>query len=426
MSPSAIVFSISSRAVTALKSAPFQEAQPPLKKPSIQGHDVLVDEAAQASRQGQFKAGLTGIRALAAMMVLAFHVFAMAGPRVLSFHMGDLEVPYHWLITCSWMGANMFFVLSGFLLAIPFSQNVEGQRGSIATGAYLLRRIRRVIPAYWLQIVILCAVAYFTANLPSWRVIAAQFLFLQNFWPGYSEALNAVYWTLPVEFGYYLLLPVFAVIVSLFAGAKRIAWLATGFILIAAAIVYRTLMYAVVADEPQQTKFFMLMQLPGLIDHFAIGMLLAWVYVRHGRSIKPWMSDLMVVIGLLGIVFMMLMVELNFRTYWEGNAMLLYGYTITAMFIGTVVLGTAVGGRLSRILFANSAMLFIGIISYSLYLWHYPILIWTQKLLDHLSISGDRLWWLIGMGVPLSVLAAMISYALAERPFLAHRRAAGK
>ena len=408
-----------------IESASIPETLPPLNEPPTHGHDILVEEAAQASRQDQFKSGLTGIRALAALMVLAFHVFAMAGPRALSLHLGDLEIPYHWLITCSWMGANIFFVLSGFLLAIPFSQQVEGQRGSIAVRAYLLRRIRRVIPAYWLQIVILCVVAYFTASLPSWRVIAAQFLFLQNFWPGFSEALNAVYWTLPVEFGYYLLLPVFAAIVGVFASSKRIAWLTASVLLIIAAIVYRTLMYAVVADEPQQIKFFMLMQLPGLIDHFAIGMLLAWVHVRHGRSIKPWMSNLMVATGLLGIVFMMLMVELNFRTYWEGNAMLLYGYSITAIFIGVVVLGTATGGRLSRILFANSSMLFVGIISYSLYLWHYPILIWTQKLLDYFSIGGDRLWWLIAIGVPLSLLAAMISYALVERPFLAHRRPAG-
>ena len=62
--------------------------------------------------------------------------------------------------------------------------------------------------------------------------------------------------------------------------------------------------------------------------------------------------------------------------------MLLYGYTITAIFIGVVVLGTATGGRLSRILFANSSMLFVGIISYSLYLWHYPI-----PILQHTSCS---------------------------------------
>ena len=64
-------------------------------------HDLLLSEAASASRAGQFNAGLTGIRALAALMVLAHHVFALAVPRVLSFSIGEAQITYHWLITCS-------------------------------------------------------------------------------------------------------------------------------------------------------------------------------------------------------------------------------------------------------------------------------------------------------------------------------------
>jgi len=396
-----------------------------VNSPASRGHDYLVHEAASASRADQFSAGLTGIRALAALMVLSHHVFAVAGPRVLSLHIGAVQITYHWLITCSWMGANVFFVLSGFLLAIPFARHIEGTGGAVRVGPYLARRIKRVVPAYWVQILILCAVLYFASALPAWQVIAAQFFFLQNFRQHYAAALNGVYWTLPVEFGYYLLLPLFAAFAGLVSTRKRIAWLTLSAALIAAAIAYRTLMYATVAEDPQPTKFYMLMQLPGLIDHFAIGMLLAWIHVRQAPSLSPRISDGLVVVGLGGIVVMMALVDHYYLVYWNGHAMLYFGYTVTAAFIGALVLGTAMAGPLARALFANTPMLFIGLISYSLYLWHLPILGWTMRLLDRLEVTGDRLWWLAAIGIPSSFLAATVSHYLVERPFMA-RRPVGK
>ncbi len=387
------------------------------------GHDYLIHEAASASRADQFSAGLTGIRALAALMVLSHHVFGLAGPRVLSFNIRNTEITYHWLLTCSWMGANVFFVLSGFLLAIPFARHIEDTGREVRIDTYLTRRIKRVVPAYWVQIAILCVVLYWASALPAWNVIATQLFFLQNFWQNYAAALNGVYWTLPVEFGYYLLLPLFAAIAGLFSTQKRIAWLTLSCSLVAAAIAYRTLMYATVADASQPTKFYILLQLPGLIDHFAIGMLLAWVYVRIAPPFSPRISDGLVIVGLSGIVVMMALVDHFYLVYWNGHAMLYLGHSVIATFIGALVLGTAMAGPLARALFANTPMLFVGLISYSLYLWHVPILIWTMRLLDKFEVTGDRVWWLVGIGIPSSLLAATVSYFLVERPFMVRKPA---
>ncbi|MBL0122658.1 MAG: acyltransferase [Betaproteobacteria bacterium] len=385
------------------------------------GHDYLMREAASASRADQFNEGLTGIRALAALMVLFFHVFAFAGPRALSFNIGGAQFTYHWLITCSWMGANVFFVLSGFLLAIPFVRHIEGQGARVNVGAYLLRRIKRVVPAYWLQIVVLSIVLYNVSALPAWHVIAAHFVFLQNLRQDYASALNGVYWTLPTEFGYYLLLPLFAACSGLFFARKRAAWLILSMALIATAIAYRSLMYASVADAPVGTKFFVLLQLPGLIDHFGIGMLLSWVYVRLPSTLTPRISDGLVLIGISGIVVMMALVDHFYLDYWNGHPLLFFGYTITATFIGALVLGTAMAGQLSKALFANGPMLYVGIISYSLYLWHIPIIRWTITILDQVGVGGDRLWWLVGICIPASFGVATISYYLVERPFMARK-----
>jgi peptidoglycan/LPS O-acetylase OafA/YrhL len=165
------------------------------------------------------------------------------------------------------------------------------------------------------------------------------------------------------------------------------------------------------------------MQLPGLIDHFAIGMLLAWVYVRHAATISDRVADCIMLAGLIGMVSMMWMVDQQYLRYWNGSYMLFVGYTVTAFFIGMLVLGVAMAGprSLANALFANSAMLYLGIVSYSLYLWHPPILQWTMKLLDYFAITGDRLWWLVGISIPLSLLVATISYYWIERPFIARR-----
>ena len=369
----------------------------------------------------QFTGALTGIRSLAALMVLAHHIFAVAGPRVLFFDIGNAQITFHWLLTVSWLGANAFFVLSGFLLAIPFARHIENKGGPVRVGAYLIRRVKRVAPAYWLQIVILVIVLYFSSALPDWRVIAAHFLFLQNFWPNFAFSLNGVYWTLPTEFGYYLLLPIFAACAARCIDNKRVAWLALSVALIITAVAYRWFMFTKIANEPVSTKFFVLLQLPGVIDHFAIGMLLAWVYVRFSGFVSSRMSDALVVVGLSGLVAMMALFDHVYADYWSGHVLLFIGYTITALFIGALVLGAALSGPIARILFANRAMLFVGTISYSLYLWHLPIIRWTIPMLDHFAVTGDRLWWLVVIAVPLSFLAATISFYFIERPFMAQK-----
>ena len=386
--------------------------------------ETLLLEASGASHADQFSAGLTGIRALAAVMVMLFHLFGLAIPRLLSFHLGDWQITYHWLITCSWMGANVFFVLSGFLLAIPFVRSIEGVGSRVDIASYLVRRVRRVVPAYWLQIVILVAVLFLTATLPGWQAIIVHFAFLQNFSQANASALNGVYWTLPTEFGYYLLLPLFAAFAASFTHHRRAAWRLLSVSLIVFAIVYRVFAYSAVAEATVDKKFFALLQLPGLLDHFAIGMLLAWVYVRHAATVSARQADGMMLVGLLGMVSMMALVDHEYLDYWNGHLLLFVGYTITAGFIGMLVLGVAMAGphSLSQALFANSTMLYLGIVSYSVYLWHVPIQMWTMKLLDYFSVGGDRLWWLVGISIPLSILAATLSYYLIERPFIARKR----
>jgi len=199
----------------------------------------LRDEAQAGTHNQQFVLGLTGIRALAAMMVLLHHLFAVAGPRIIWVNFGEFSIKVHFLLTCSWMGANVFFVLSGFLLALPFIARAPAPITLGASLRFIWRRIRRVVPAYWFQIACLLAISTGLATLPDWRMVVSHLLFLQNFSEQYAYALNGVYWTLPTEFGFYLLLPAIAWLAWRMRRGDSRSWLWLCLVLVGFSIAWR-------------------------------------------------------------------------------------------------------------------------------------------------------------------------------------------
>src|SRR5690606_20875778 len=140
-----------------------------------------------------------------ALWVMAFHLNALAGPREISL----LGVELHPLITVGWVGVQVFFVLSGFLLTTHLVQAGSTRGVDAALPGYFLARVRRVFPAYWAQILVLIALHVAMAGaLPPWiGHVPIHLPMLQNFSEPASHAINGVYWTLPIEFAFYLVLP---------------------------------------------------------------------------------------------------------------------------------------------------------------------------------------------------------------------------
>jgi peptidoglycan/LPS O-acetylase OafA/YrhL len=73
-------------------------------------------------------------------------------------------------------------------------------------------------------------------------------------------------------------------------------------------------------------------------------------------------------------------------------------------------------------LFANRVMVFVGVVSYSVYLWHYPVMEWLMRSAFISGFDGYRLPRLLGAAVVLTFLAAALSYAFIERPLMRLRR----
>ena len=171
---------------------------------------------------------LTGLRGLAASWVLLFHLFGVVGPRALFVPGTSIEL--HWLLTSGGAGVWVLYTLCGYLLAGPFVTR-ENSRQVPHIRRYLLRRLWRILPPLWVQILVLSIVAGWADGqmLIRLKEMLPYALLVQNLvLPLSAPAANAVWWTLPVEFDFYLLLPLLFAIVGPHL-ARRPVWQRCGY-----------------------------------------------------------------------------------------------------------------------------------------------------------------------------------------------------
>jgi peptidoglycan/LPS O-acetylase OafA/YrhL len=179
-------------------------------------------------------------------------------------------------------------------------------------------------------------------------------------------------------------------------------------------VAYRYAVFPVGGENPAWISN----QLPGTIDQFMIGTVLAtgWRWWRADHEPGPGVARLSTALaagGFMGIIAMIYYLDSIYDVFWSGKHPAVYvWYSVHAAFVGMLVLGVAMGGPLTRAVFANRVALLLGTISYSLYLWHFPVILWVEKI----GKMGYATFFLVSIVACLAVSA--ISYLLLERPFL--------
>jgi peptidoglycan/LPS O-acetylase OafA/YrhL len=373
-----------------------------------------------------FRPGLTGIRALAASWVMLFHLNAIYGPAWLGLGVGNFMVDVTPLVTIGWVGVNLFFVLSGFLLTTHLLEEYDPANAGRVLRRYARARFLRVFPAYWAQIAILLAIAWIANGAaPPWaRYLPLHFFMAHNLTVESSFAINAVYWTLPIELGFYFCLPL--IFRRLVARGMEPAVLFPRMLIFLAAILVVTLGYRIAAfqayrNEPVNSIVWAINQIPGTLDQFTFGMLVAVVF-RFVRTDPAWatrlsgeaVSTFLFIAGMSGTVAMMYWIH-HTPDYWSGSRLVYVWYTITCVFLAIAVFSIATSSRLTRALFENRAMVFLGTVSYSIYLWHYPV---SRLVAEHMdkAAAGRVGFGLAAFAATVAVSAA--SYYAVERPFM--------
>jgi peptidoglycan/LPS O-acetylase OafA/YrhL len=324
----------------------------------------------------QRSATFDGVRGVAIALVVGFHALGTFAPKTLH--------PLLWPLAGGTLGVDLFFVLSGFLL-------VRSWEANRSLGRFWGRRARRVLPAYWLSLAVLIPLQAPQLLHDVGRL--ALFVTMQPFLaPRLPWTVNASYWSLTPEIHFYLLLPLlYALLTKL--GTRR-----TLLIVFALSIVWRiatTSHYHFPAD-----------MLPGRLDQFAVGMAAATAGERaRALATRGWALAagfaLLVIVSGYGWAF--------WRTGGDPPHVIeALAHPVIGLLIAVGFLRLRHVGRV-RLLEAKPIAA-LGAVSYSLYLWHLPVLM----LVRHLGRTG----WFVGAGVGAALVVATVSYFVIERPLL--------
>jgi peptidoglycan/LPS O-acetylase OafA/YrhL len=332
----------------------------------------------------KYRADVDGLRALAVLPVLLFH--------------GG----FSWL-SGGYVGVDIFFVISGFVIASKLVEELDAGRFSIA--AFYVRRIRRIIPALTATILF----SYFAAMflfLPDAmqdfsRSVVATAAFVSNlyFWKssGYFEtaALDRPLlhtWSLAIEEQFYLFIPV--ALYLAYRYARRYAWLP--FALLAAASLALS---AYVTDKAPTANFFLL---PTRAWELLIGVLLVLLPIKPVSG--KFANEALALVGLCLILYAI--TTFTDATPFPGLSALLP--TLGAAILIQVgrhhssLVGKALSWR---------PVVGIGLISYSLYLVHWPIIVFARYVLLR-NLEGFE----IAAMVAASICLAYLSWRFIETP----------
>ena len=344
-----------------------------------------------------YRADIDGLRAVAVLSVIAFH-FGI-------FH-----------LTGGFVGVDVFFVISGYLISSIIFLDVANSRFSVV--GFYERRIRRIFPALFAMLLVFSAFAlafFLPAELIDFSksVLAATFSGSNfYFWvhSGYFDVHNPDpllhTWSLAVEEQFYILFPIFLVLVRRFFAQ----WLRVSVVFLFAASLLSSA--ATVFFSPV-TAFFM--------PYTRAWELLLGTMLSLGmfpRMHSGWLRNLAALAG-LG------MIACADFLYTSGT--LFPGLSALLPCLGAALIVGAGESGSSAVysLLAWRPFVFVGLISYSLYLWHWPVLLVYQMGLIDLNSEWDRHFGrLLSVGrfehlviLPVSFGLAILSWRFVERPF---------
>jgi peptidoglycan/LPS O-acetylase OafA/YrhL len=308
-------------------------------------------------------------------------------------------------------------VLSGFLLTLPFARAALEGSPPQARLLYFKRRFMRVFPAYYAQLFLILAIGSWFVT---WRPLSgvdliAHLVMFFNIGAEPVRPVVGLWWTLPVELGFYILLPFIAPLLRL----KR--WLLFLSLAIPLSFAYRYWAAAQFAEISPHISFLVASQLPGSLAEFLLGStaaLLVQLFSMKGvRRPSAVMLDAMFLAGVIGFVlWLSQIVNSAGDGYWRGHWSMVVAPFALGLPLSLAVVGLYWGSRVGRILFANPVIYFLGLVSYSLYLWHFVVMQQIQLVFgeSYLALPGFTRFL---ASVVLVIVVSSASYYLFERPF---------
>lgn len=340
---------------------------------------------------------LDGARGLAVLLVFAVHggIFAL-DHSVGAEH--DLLAATKPVWALGRTGVDLFFVLSGFLLFMPYARALLGSAPWPRVGRFYVRRARRVGPAYWVALLTIAVVT--GASLPN---VGVHAVFLHNSSESTYRSINDVFWSMAVEVQFYLVLPVVAVLLRRFGlqwlwASLLVSPLAQGGLIVAERL------------TPGAHSFFPAAALLSYWSVFAAGMLCAVLFLSAQAAWARWA-------GWVGATILVAQV-VTMAVGWRSARLdyLLFDTLFGVAYAGLVAAVVLRWQRGARML-SGPRLRWIAVVSYSLYIWHTPLLRALGTVVA--PMSGYATVATVGFLCTVVAGVGWLSYRVTERPFLA-------
>jgi peptidoglycan/LPS O-acetylase OafA/YrhL len=332
-----------------------------------------------------YRPDIDGLRAVAILLVVIFHTF-----------------PFK--LTGGFIGVDIFFVISGFLISTIIFQNLD--TNSFSFTEFYYRRIKRIFPALLTVLFFCIAVGWYILLFDEYKQLGKHIVtgiaYVANFafWleSGYfdnnSDTKPLLHlWSLSIEEQFYIIWPFLA----WWCWRKKfnLFW-----IIISLLLISLLLNAAIVDDQPIQAFYAPYSRFWEL----SIGTFLAFINLYHPVKIhQPILKHTLSLLGpgliLIGLFFISR--ESHFPGWWA----------ILPTVGAAVIIFTGPSGLVNRFVLANPVMIGIGLISYPLYLWHWPLLVFT-RIADPGGFAPFRRIAIIAIAVILSWL----TYQFLEKP----------
>lgn len=346
------------------------------------------------------------LRGFAALSVVVYHII-----EHFNWTLFPTSGPLVWF-RAGWMGVDLFFVISGLVIGLSAFSGIDRNGPSEFRKQFATRRIARIVPLHYLTLLVFIVLVspelFFNGFVKN---LLAHIFFVHNLTLDWHGAINGSNWSLGTEMQFYALMLLIA------PWVKTNRWWIVGAVLVGISWFWRfgvALFVHVSPDLGPFPVFVASTQLPGTLDEFAFGLILARL-VRSELFKHLLTSRGRLALFLTTTLLMSACLWLYWHfasSYWGSKLMMVVWRSFLGLSLASVLLFSLtwnISGIARTLL---SPLYYLGTISYGIYLWHLPVL-----------MSLKRLPWLspidvLYIAIPTTCILASVSWHFFEAPIM--------
>jgi peptidoglycan/LPS O-acetylase OafA/YrhL len=353
---------------------------------------------------GRFVPCVDGLRCIAILTVVLYHLNGYVVAKATGFSEADARTTWAFhLLHSANFGVQLFFTISGFILALPFAREKLSNGRQVSLKAYYLRRVTRIEPPFLINVGIIFALLIIVRKESIQELVApllATLTYTHNWIYGKLSAINVVTWSLEIEVQFYILAPFLA---RWYFKQRPVDRRAAVFIAICAMVLVKTILPIF---GPEKLRLGIVYEL----NHFLTGILLADVFVYRWQE-QPalhWAWDLATLVT-IPAMFLLQQLPNTFHFLPICSALLFV---------------SAFRGPLTNRILSLPLVVVTGGMCYSIYLYHLLVISMVGRFTMPLTSGHSYLTQMASQSVliipPVVIVCAFFFVGL-ERPFMMWR-----